>query len=310
VIPAAGTGGAPDPAAAAAYADAIAGGGPREVFSPRRRGVVDQIRIYALSDPAAWHLLTVTGGELPWELTLRLPRPDDELPTWAVDCLVSLIAYARRSGHGFAAGDQVDLRGPIKLDSDSVITAAAIVADPTFGAAGPVAFLQVVGLTADELELCRSWRTAAVIDLLRRRDPKLTTVLERRSLFDDAALRGEAEAGVAAEGSSLDELNVASLGWRKRGRSLVVSLGAGAATALGPALRRRLNHEGARFAVVGDAGELAFAVGPAPSWRIEGGSVLVEMPLGEVESLAALFSGQVGTGSLPGLKGLRFAVIA
>lgn len=303
-------GGVPGPGAAAVYADTVAGGPPREVFSPRRRGVVDQIRLYALADPPAWHLVTLGGADLAWELTLRLPRPDDELPTWAVDCLVSLVAYARRSGHGFSAGDQVDLRGPIKLDSESVITAAAIVADPTLGTAGPVPFLQVVGLTADELELCRSWRTAAVVDLLRRRDPMLTTVLERSSLFDDPELRGEAEAGVAAEGSSLEELNVASLGWRKRGRSLLVSLGAGAATALGPALRRKLNHDGARFAVVGDAGELSFTVGPTAGWRLDGASVAVELPLGQVESLAALFSGKVGTGSLPSLTGLRFAVIA
>jgi len=303
-------GGASGSAAAAAYADAISGGPPREVFSPRRRGVVDQVRIYALDDPPLWHVVTVTGGDLDWDLTLRLPRPGDELPTWAVDCLVSLVAYARRSGHGFSAGDQIDLRGPLKLDSDSAITAAAIVADPTLGTLGPVAFLQVVGLTADELELCRSWRTAAVVDLLRLRDPMLTTILERGSLFDDPVLRGHAEAGVAAEGSSLDELNVASLGWRKRGRSLHVTLGAGASTALGPALRRKLNHDGARFAVVGDAGELAFTVGASPAWRLEAGSVFVEVPLGEVESLAALFSGQVGTGSLPALKGLRFAVIA
>jgi suppressor of fused-like protein len=297
-------------AAAAAHVDAVAGGPPKETFSPRRRGVVDEARIYALADPPSWHVVTLGVADLGFELTLRLPRPDDELPTWAVDCLVSLVAYARRSGHGFAAGDQIDLRGPIKLDSDTALTAAAIVVDPTLGTLGSVEFLQVVGLTADELELCRSWRTEAVLALLRRRDPMLTTVLDRPSLSADRELRDTAEAGVAAEGSSLDGLNVASLSWRRRGRTLVVTLGAGAATALGPALRRKLNHDGAQFVVAGDAGELRFVVAAASGWRQEDKAVVVDVPLAAVETVAALFSGQVGTGTLAEVKGLRFAIIA
>lgn len=295
---------------AAAFVDRAAGGPPRDTFSPRRGGIVDDVRVYALDDPPAWHVVTLGVADIGFELSLRLPRRDDELPTWAVDFLMSLVAYARRSGHGFAAGDQIDLRGPIKLDTDSTITAAAVVADPLLGRRGKTQFLQVVGLTADELELCRSWRTAAVVDLLRRRDPQLTTVLDRRSLFDDPELRDEAEAGVAAEGSSLEELNVASLTWRKRGRKLVVTLGAGAATALGPALRRKLNHHDAAFVVVGDGRTLRFAVGPATTWRLAGDEVVVEVSVDGVEPLAALFTGQVGTGTLSGLDGLRFAVIA
>ena len=299
----------PAPGPEAQYADGVAGGPPWDTFSPRRGGVLDEVRIYAVDEPRQWHLVTMGVADLGFELTLRLPRPDDELPTWAVDCLVSLVAYARRSGHGFAAGHQIDLRGPIKLDADTAITAAAIVVDPALGTLGDVEFLQVVGLTADELELCRSWRTDAVVGLLRRQDPRLTTVLERGSLLDDPSFREEAEAGVAADGSSLDELNVASLSWRRRLRSLVVTMGAGAATALGPALRRRLTDDGAGFVVVGDAGSLRFEVGSSPQWRLAGDFVVVTVPAAEVEALAGLFSGQVGTGTLPSLKGLRFTVI-
>jgi suppressor of fused-like protein len=304
----------PGRAAAAAYADGIAGGPPREVFSPRR-AAVDQVRMYALEQPPAWHLVTLGLADLGFELTLRLPRPDEELPTWGVDFLRSLAAYARRSGHGFADGHQVDLRGPIRLGSDTAVTAAAVTLDPALGTLGEVAFLQVVGLTADELELCRSWRTAAVVGLLRKRDRLLTTELDRPSLMDDPALREVAEAGVAAEGSSLDELGVASLEWKWRGRgmrrNLVVTLGAGAATALGPALRRKLTHPDATFVVVGDARELHFVVGPASDsqWRYDEDTVVIEVAAEAVESLAALFDGRTGSGSVPGLSGLRFTVI-
>jgi suppressor of fused-like protein len=305
----------PGRAAAAAYADSIAGGPPRQVFFPRR-AAVDQVRLYALEQPPAWHLVTLGLADMGCELTLRLPRPDEEPPTWAVDFLLSLAAYARRSGHGFADGHQIDLRGPIKLDSETAITAAAVTLDPALRMLGEVAFLQFVGLTADELELCRSWRTAAVVGLLRQRDQLLTTELDRPSLMDDPALREVAEAGVAAEGSSLDELGVASLEWRWRGRGkrrvLMVTLGAGAATALGPALRRKLTHPGATFIVVGDAGELRFVVGPASGarWRFEDDAVVIQVAADSVESLAALFDGRAGSGSVPDLAGLRFTVIA
>ncbi len=303
--------------AAQAYADRGAGGAPRQGFSPRR-GAVDEVRLYALDGPAAWLLVTLGLADLGFELTLRLPRADaageEELPTWAVDCLLSLAAYSRHSRHGFANGDQVDLRGPIKLDSDTAITAAVVTADPMLKKLGKVEFLRIVGVTADELELCRSWQTAAVIGLLRQLDPTFTTVLDRPPLFDDPAMRAAAEAGVAAEGSSLDSLRVGSLAWRWRGRGkwrmLIVTLGSGAATALGPALRRKLSHRGAEFVVIGDTGELRLSVATADSWRVDAEAVVVELAQASVEALADLFNGKTGSGSIPSLVGLRFTVIA
>ncbi|HEX3424497.1 MAG TPA: suppressor of fused domain protein [Acidimicrobiales bacterium] len=289
------------------------GAEPRHVFSPRK-AAVDEVRLYAVDAPTAWVLVTLGLADQDFELTLRLPRDGDEMPTWAVDFLLSLAAYCRHSKHGFVAGDHIDLRGPMKLDVDTAITAAVVTPDPTLQKLGAVEFLRVVGLTADELELCRSWQTAAVVDLLRQRDPELTTDLERSSLLDDSEVRAAAEAGVAAEGSLLDSLRVASLGWRWRGRGrrrvLLVSMGSGAATALGPALRRTLTHEGAEFVVEGDAGDLCVRVGAEDGWQLQEDAVVVAVAPSSVEPLADLFDGKTGTGGLPTLAGLRFAVVA
>ena len=299
--------------AARAYTDRVTGAEPRHVFTPRK-AAVDEVRVYASEGPALWLLVTLGLADLGFELTLRLPKADDELPGWAADLLISLGAYCRHSRHGLADGDHVDLRGPIKLDSDTAITAAVVVADPMLGELGHVEFRQIVGLTADELELCRSWRTAEVVDLLRQRDPQLVTRLDRGSLLDDPKVRTAAEAGVAEAGNDADSLRVASLSWRWRGwgnrRKLLVTLGSGAATALGPALRRRLSHAGAEFVVEGDAGELRIQVGLNDGWQLEGDIVVVELAESSVDALAALFDGRTGTGSLPSLSGLRFAVIA
>jgi hypothetical protein len=295
-----------------AYLDRVAGGPPVEAFSPRRVGVLDMVRIYALAEPAHWHVVTLGLSDMNFELTLRLPRTDDTVPTWAVDLMVSLARYVRTSGHAFANGHHIDLRGPIKLDSTTPITAAALTIDPTLGPVAGIEFLQLVGLTADDLELCRSWHTAAVVDLLARRDRFLVTELDRRSLLDDPARREEAAAGVAADGSSLNELRVATLGcaWHgRRHRRLDVTIGAGAATALGPALRRKLNREGASFRVVGDDGEVCFSVAGTPSWRLAGTEVRVDIPLADVDHLAALFNGGAGAGSLAAWPDLRFVVI-
>jgi suppressor of fused len=293
------------------YLDRAEGGGPAEELMIRRPGTVKQVRIYAVASPPHWHCVTVGLADLGFELTLRLGRNDNDLPYWTVDLLANLGAYVFRTGHQFAAGHHIDLRGPIKLDDPTEITAAAIVTDPGLSGWRGVEFLQVVGLTADELELCRSWRTEAVIELLAANDALLVTRLERRSLLDDPKVRELAERGVAAEGSALEELRVGTLGWERRGwpkSRLVITIGAGAATGLGPALRRKLNRAGASFRVIGDAGDLLFLVADAPRWQEGPEGIVVAVPLAAVEELAGLFSGKVGSGGLGILPGLRFVV--
>jgi hypothetical protein len=294
-----------------AYLDRTEGGAPAEELLIRRQGSVEQIRIYALDSPPHWHCVTVGLADLGFELTLRLPRSKPDPPQWAVDLLANLGAYVFRTGREFAAGHHIDLRGPMKLDEPTEITAAAIVADPGLEMWRGVEFLQLVGLTADELELCRSWRTDAVIELLAANDPLLITRLERRSLLDDPKVREQAETGVASQGSALQELHVGTLGWERRGwrkARLVITMGAGAATGLGPALRRKLNRSGASFRVVGDAGEVRFLVADEARWHEGEDGIVVAVPLAAVEELAGLFSGKVGSGGLAILPGLRFVV--
>jgi hypothetical protein len=296
-----------------AYLDRAEGASPAEELVIRRRATVDQVRIYSVASPPHWHCVTVGLGQLGFELTFRLGRGGDDSPQWTVDLLANLGAYVFRTGHEFAAGHHIDLRGPIKLDDPTEITAAAIVTDPGLTAWRGVEFLQLVGLTADELELCRSWRTAAVIKLLAASDPLLITRLERRSLLDDPKVREQAESGVAAEGSALEELRVGTLGWERRGwpkSRLVITLGSGAATGLGPALRRKLNRSGASFRVIGDGGLVRFVVADDAGWQEGDDGVIVAVPLAGVEELAGLFTGKVGGGGLSNLPGLRFVVVS
>jgi len=324
----------PGAVAIAAHVDRLDGGPPALHVPLAKQGSVSAVSVYAVDDAAPhWHLVTYGLSELDgepsvdpprsgwgFELTLRLVRVDDDHPAWAVNLLANLAAHVIAGGHPFAVGHHVDLRGPIRLGDPTAITAAAIAVDPVLGTlhgpSGAVEFLQVVGLTADELELCRAWRTSAVVGLLAAADPLLVIRLDRPSLLDDPEVRELAEAGVAAEGSSLVELRVATLRWAAKGRrhpQLVVTMGGGAAAALGPALRRRLTETGAAFEVIGDSGAVRFIVADQGGWVIDptaDGDVEVAVPLTAVDGLADLFTGRPGRGQVAAVPGLRVVVVA
>jgi suppressor of fused-like protein len=283
------------------------------------------VTTHRLAAPDHWHLITYGLSEMDYketddpavsgwgfELTMRLAAGEE--PLWAVDFLNSLAAYVWTGGHPFAVGHHLDLGGPMRLGADTALTAAVIVADPGLarldGPFGAVEFLQVVGVTADELEACRAWRTDGVVELMAHRNPLLVSDLARRSLLEDPVVAAEVDAHRAAEGSSLTELRVGSLRVRPRPWGGVrVTLGAGAAAALGPALRRELVGQGARFSVAGDGTEVSFVVAPEASWHADVDRLTVYVPLEEVTGLAALFTGTKGWGRRPAWPRLGFQVV-
>jgi hypothetical protein len=303
-----------------------------------------EITAHRLEAPPHWHIVTyglsdlsdLEGPEAPvaapaeregsgwgFELTVRLEDPvpvaEGEEPQWAVDFLTNLAAYVNSSGHAFAEGHHIDLRGPMRLGTDTRLTAAVVVMDPALGLLdgplGTVEFLQVVGITADELELCRSWSTEGVVELLARQNPLLVTLLGRDSLLADPDVASEVAERVAGEGSSLTELLVGTLHWSTRRQrraaagKAVVELGSGASAALGPALRRELVGAGASFTVMSDEQELRFVVSEPPGWTAHDHTLEVRVPLDEVAGLSALFDGRTGSGRRELLPGLRFRVV-
>lgn len=318
--------------ALAEYLDRIDGGPPDRTFHPRPPPgfggpSVEAVAMYHLDQPDHWHLVSFGLSDLHgdgepgdagpadgWAFELSIRVAGAGRPLWAVDLLSSLAVYVWTGGHPFADGHLVDLRGPIKLDSDSALTAAMTVRDPalaTFaGPFGAVDFLQVVALTADELELCRRWSSAGVAELMARDDPLLVTRFDRLAVTDDPRWTAEIARRVAEEGSDMHELRIASLEvGRGYPEGIVVQMGAGAASALGPSLRRELVGSGAGFSVLGDESELRFEVGETTGWSRQGRGVLVTIPLGRVDQVAALFNGNTGSGRIDGCADLTFRVV-
>ena len=210
-----------------------------------------------------WHFVSYGLRARGFELTFRLARRPRETapPEWAVARLQALARYVFRSGNDLCAGEHVDLNGALGGDDGTQLRAVAFTDDPELGAIdtphGRVRFVQLVGVTLDELEAMKDWSTEGVLSLLEQRSPKLVTDPARRSIREDAALEAEIQAGIARDGSSHGAAYVEQLDWsRRKDGSLHLLVGAIAVPDLRRVLRGRIPYgrpftlEGAHATVV------------------------------------------------------------
>lgn len=130
--------------------------------------------------PAEGHWLVATHGfsdldgdadgiGLGIELTMRVPRGDEEVPPgWVMETLVKLGEYVFGQERVFEDGHRMDIVNP--LGGGGRLTALAFVEDPRLGKVetpgGTVTFLNVVGLTAEELEAAKSDGTHKAVEAL------------------------------------------------------------------------------------------------------------------------------------------------
>ena len=116
-----------------------------------------------------------------FELTMRTPRTDGDPqpPQWPRRLLVRLGEHVFNRASPFGPGHRLDPGGPITGSPDTRLTAMAFTADPELPSIqtpnGSVGFLQVVGITADELERMQQSSTAAVLQELADDSPNLVT---------------------------------------------------------------------------------------------------------------------------------------
>jgi Suppressor of fused protein (SUFU) len=105
-----------------------------------------------------------------YEFTMRAPLQDgdDTPPGWPFSLLEQLAKTSNQRRTLYAAGDRIDVRGPITGEPGTALTALAITRDPQFH--GPVpspngafTLLQVVGITAAELASMKATSTAEVL---------------------------------------------------------------------------------------------------------------------------------------------------
>lgn len=123
-----------------------------------------------------------------FELTFRLKpfSEDNEIPTWVIALLQNIAKYVFSSGNWFEELHYMPANGPIRLDTETEITALLFVADPEIEKIqtphGEVTFLQVVGITTAEFEALKENPETAeeLVNKLKADNPLLITDLTRK----------------------------------------------------------------------------------------------------------------------------------
>jgi hypothetical protein len=126
-----------------------------------------------------------------FELALRLRRADgeDTPPRWPLRLLQGIAHYVL-SGHGpLDSGHCVDLGAALEPGVESQVTGVLCIPDPRLGKIdtthGSVLFLQLWGVTGDELEAMQRWDLPRKVGFAAAVDPVGITDPRRESLRTD-----------------------------------------------------------------------------------------------------------------------------
>lgn len=206
-----------------------------------------------------------------FELTFRLAREAGEQapPSWPLNFLQNIARYVFRTGNVFAPGHWMTANGPIAAETGTLLTEMGFVQDPELPLVhtpfGDLMFLQLVGLTADELREVRRWNVQGALQAMQPHMPLWITDLNRLSFHDLPDVRQAIDAGAAREGSKTGVLYNDVLAFEPRKRLLrsaqtVIRLGSLAVRDLKAMLPARLPHDRSLI-LAGDGATLEFIAG-------------------------------------------------
>lgn len=301
----------------------LGGGDPLDGVSAYRHGGV----------APHWHLVTYGFSELyakendnpdvsgfGFELTLRLPiLPDEDVPpAWALNFLQNLGRYVFEYHNPFAAGHHMDLNGPICLESDTAIRAVCFNMDPELPPIGTpnggVMFLQVTGVTLDELAAAKAWDTRKLLELMTSQLPFLVTDLERSSTLIIPEIRAAVAEGAARDGSSTSVLFVDVAGYDvAAGPSgapvLRLTLGANGVTDICAILQGRIPFE-RKLVVASPGGAIVLIPSERRNWAIANdGEICVELTPDAACGLAEIIEARAGLYRTPLFPELTVEVV-
>ncbi|MEH6945013.1 suppressor of fused domain protein [Bacillus sp. JJ722] len=280
-----------------------------------------------------WHFVTNGFSELydkesdnadesgyGFELTFRLTRnaDEEEPPAWALNLLQNMGRYVFNTGNVFRAGDYLDANGPICLESDTDLIALAFINNPELTTIdtpnGQVQFLQMVGITGDELEAMQVWNTLGVLSTCQQYMPQFITDLERDSLLRIPAVSEVVHTRMEQDGSSTGFLFVSQLewesgkkGWFKKTPS-TLKLGAKQAEIIGKLLRGRIT-KGNKLSLVGPDVLVVFEPGEKSDCIVEEGEVRIILNNLTAAELSKMLLPKETVIKIPSIQGLIIQII-
>ncbi|GAA0133926.1 hypothetical protein YSY43_07660 [Paenibacillus sp. YSY-4.3] len=295
---------------------------------------LDGISAYKSETPVRhWHFVTYGFSELyekesendeysgfGFELTLRLTRNDgeEEPPAWALNLLQNMGRYVFNSGNVFKPGDYLDANGPICLGEDTLLTALAFTLDPELPPMdtpnGQVEFIQMVGITRDELEAMQTWNTLGLLREGAAQIPGYVTDLSRDSLLQIPSIMEAVEQGMEQEGSNTGFLYVDQLAWEpgKKGwfskRPDIVKLGAKQAEIVGKLLRGRILKDKS-LVLAGQEIRIVFEPGEQPGCSAEDDKISIVLNEAAAAELSQGLVPEAGAFELTALPGLVVQIV-
>ncbi|KOS59803.1 suppressor of fused domain protein [Lysinibacillus agricola] len=280
-----------------------------------------------------WHFVTYGFSELyekesedadysgfGFELTFRLARNEDEEepPAWALNLLQNMGRYVFNSGNVFKSGDYLDANGPICLDADTLLTALAFTLDPELPAIdtpnGQLEFIQMVGITGDELEAMQIWNTLGVLNAGVEFIPSYVTDLSRTSLLQIPSIAEAVERGMEEEGSNTGYLFVDQLAWEQGKKGWFskhldkVMLGAKQAGIIDKLLRGRI-LKGKSLILVGREIRVVFEPGEKSEYSVEEQDVTITLNEKALIELSQSLKPQESEFELASIPGLSFQIV-
>jgi hypothetical protein len=273
-----------------------------------------------------WHFITYGFTEL-WakesndpdvsgfgfELTFRptCKAKEKKPPNWALNFLQNLGSYVFETGNRFGVGHTFPLNGPIEQGSSTFIRAVSFALDPQLPPMatpnGRVEFLQVVGLTMDELAAITSWNATAFLKLRGRDDPLLVTDLSRSSWLSGPAFAAKVKRRTAREGSSCGWLALV-LECNAKSDPVCVRVQSIAVNGLSRRLLGRLPY-GRELILNGKDATVIFKPGKQSRLRLAEDAVTIALREDHLVELAQSLRPVAGLYPVPGLKNVIVEVL-
>lgn len=163
------------------------------VFDSQNQDFHHHLVSYGMSE--LYYNEEAAGGEFSkwgFEFTFRLkPFAEDEGdPTWVVNLMNNLARYVIESGRWFEENQVIPANGPIRTGGNIPvdIVGVAFTPDPELGKIdtphGEVTFLQMVGLTSEEMERIKKQNSDSevkkILEEIRTTNPLMITDLTRK----------------------------------------------------------------------------------------------------------------------------------
>lgn len=251
-----------------------------------------------------------------FELTLRLTGPFDPKspPSWAMNFLQNLGRYVFETGNVFGPGHTMPLNGPICGDSATKIEAITFVEDPQLPPLdtpnGKVNFLQIVGLTLDELEAVERWNARAFCALRSQSDPFLLTDLDRDTWLKDESFASAVVEGTRKDGSSSASLYTTEVTFKAASSPLMpptIVIPAIAATSLAHRLAGRIPF-GREFELISEKKTVLFTPGNVVRFDITEDQLTVTLTSEAAMAISHALAPKAGKFSIPTAGGLIFEI--